>query len=186
MSKHIFWKNITAFYEDTTDLQSSDIICYKFALKHWVRRNSFVERHASWREQVEHLNSGPLPTWNLCMAGHFGSRCPALSEFKKAMNAVPTDLNSGYAKSTATKKQKKEKQQPQKNELKKKTKRVDLTWDSLLEYVGTENERYIKIAQEMSRRYGYTIGGERIDYICRFTMKDGDIDKYWDCFISDD
>ena len=72
---NIFLKKITAFYEDTTDLQGSEIICYKFALKHWVRRNSFVERHASWREQVEHLNSGPLPTWNLCMAGHFGSRC---------------------------------------------------------------------------------------------------------------
>ena len=121
------------------------------------------------------------------MAGHFGSRCPALSEFKKTVNAVPTDLNSGYANSTASKwQQMKEDQQPQKNELKKKTEKVDLTWDSLLEYVGRENERYIKIAQEMGRRYGYTIEGEPIDYICRFTMKDGDVDKYWDCFISDD
>jgi len=175
---HTFMKRTSSFYEDATDLQGPDNTCYKFALKHWVRRNSFVERHASWRERVENLKSGPLPTWNLCMAGHFGSRCPALSEFNKTVNAVPSDLNSGYANGTASK------SQTQKHGLKKK--KVDMTWDSLLEYVGPENRRYIRIAQEMGRRYGYIIEGEPIDYICRFTMKDGDVDKYWDCFISDD
>ena len=36
-------------YED----YSRDESCVSFAVKHWVKRNSFVEQYASWRVQTE-------------------------------------------------------------------------------------------------------------------------------------
>jgi hypothetical protein len=172
-----FLERQVSSYENVEDDLSEEGPCYKFALKHWVRRNSFVETHAIWRERVESLKSEPLSAWNLCMAGHFGSRCPTLVEFNEKIRKVPMDLNSEFSNTTTlTKRQERHALQHHKQ--------TDLTWESLLEKVGIQNEGYVRIAQEMSRRYGYDFVDKSNDYACSFTMKNGDTDKYWDCFIS--
>lgn len=178
-----FLRRVVNGYEDVSDLMSHNTSldsCLKFALKHWVRRNSFVENYASWREQMEHLQE-PLTVWNLCMAGHFGPRCKSLTEIGAKIKKVPTDLNSSYSNTTLSLFQKQ-------TQIKKTVMNAPKqTWKELAEIVQPVNEKYIKIAKEMSRRYGYDVvsdGVGPIEYECKFTEQNGSNLKKWDCFIS--
>jgi len=149
--------------------------CYKFALKNWVRRNSFVEKHASWRVRTEDLDEDKLSLWNLCMAGHFGPRCPTMVELNMEgkVDSVPKNINTGQNREQYDK-------------------IGDLMWDSLLSLVGPQNEKYVKIAQAMSFKYGYESHSEKVgnfesmDYDCWFTEKVQNRDQFWDCFLTSD
>ncbi len=161
--------------------------CATLATKHWVRRNSFVEAHASWRTRAELLFSEPLSAWELCMAARFGDRCPELSFVRSKMEGVPSDLNSLYAGATASELQKKNKVKPSSNRT------GHDSWASLAVAVGKENFKYIRIARTMARRYGYDASSDDdyapCGYYCKFmgngTEKDEEKGTDWDCFIAD-
>lgn len=185
MHQSDFLIKILGTYEDSTDLSKQKISLtdsYKFSLKHWVRRNSFVESYASWRTQIELISNDPFSVWQLCLAGKFGYRCPSLTDIQQKLSTLPSDLNSNYANTT------KSTFQIIKN-IPVIQNRTKLTWTSLQEIVGLENRKYIKIAQAMGRRYGYTDlsmedSGDQISYFCQFTERQNNVGCKWDCFLS--
>lgn len=106
-SHRSFLISTVGVYEETKDLKGKDVItlkdCLKFSLKHWVRRNSFVENFAIWRSQIEGIFNDPLRVWQLCMAGGFGSRCPRLDSIQEILKMMPQNLNSNYVNTTFSK-----------------------------------------------------------------------------------
>jgi len=131
------------------------------ATKHWVRRNSFVEAHAEWRERTEDLATDPLALWQFCMASYFGERCPPPSKWKAARQKVL----SHYTNSVEQR-------------FKHAAKRAQYSWDEIAA-ISNETAAYVRIAQEMGFRYGYEQQGERVTYTCDFGP-----DKKWDCQLS--
>lgn len=152
--------------------------CASLSLKHWVRRNSFVEEHASWRIRSETFFGEQLTVWETCMAAEFGKRCPDLLTISAALAEMPVGLNSLYAGGTISKIGGQQKLKAQNG--------TDFHgWEDLRNIVGEGNWKYIRIAQEMARRYGYNLPDEsdRLGYECMFTRRDGDRNLNWDCFI---
>mmetsp|Transcript_63699 Transcript_63699/g.74621 ORF Transcript_63699/g.74621 Transcript_63699/m.74621 type:complete len:707 (-) Transcript_63699:84-2204(-) len=147
-------------YEKVTSI--NDMI---FAIKHWVRRNSFVERHASWRVQAEMFYSEPLAVWELCMAAGFTNRCPDLTIIRAAMDQMPSNINTWYNASEAS--------------------RRPLTWDFLELKVGPENEKYVAIAKTMARNYGYSqyANVTLVEYDCEYKVHSGNRFEDWDCSL---
>jgi len=172
-----FVKSITGIYEEFAHNET----CTSFAVKNWVRRNSFVERHASWRVHSESVFSDPLSLWELCMAAGFANRCPDLATIGAELKSVPSNLNSHYQGATLSKQQ----------EILNRTtvhssQQADHTWESLSSAVGQENYKYVQIAQSMAMRYGYNISQSTpVDFHCKFHgSRGGKNGTYWDCFIN--
>lgn len=154
--------------------------CSSFAIKNWVRRNSFVERHASWRVLTESVFSDPLTLWELCMAAGFAHRCPELSTIGTQLKNMSKSLNSQYPGAMLSKKQEQLNVQTARRK-----KRSLHSWESLANVIGQENYKYIQIAQSMAIDYGYKAQNNftPIDFHCKFTGKGGKNMKYWDCFV---
>ena len=132
---------------------------YRFSLKHWVRRNSFVQHHASWRERIEKVSSDPFFAWRLCMASHFGPKCPDLCRMRKAMERMKQNMNSDYSEN--------------KNSSK-------WGWDDL-DSLGRIERDYVAIAKQMAFEYGYdhSSSTKPIDYQCGFSEG-----EHWDCWLT--
>ncbi len=175
------WNNHLAFMNETTgdyeELTDNDT-CSSFALKNWVRRNSFVERHASWRVRTESILSDPLSLWELCMAAGFGQRCPELTNIDAHMKNISTTLNSHYQGATYSKAQ-------QWHENRNIIRQGIHSWESLTNAVGHENYKYIQIAKIMAARYGYNDVPTftSFDFDCKFREGEGVTKLYWDCYI---
>ena len=156
--------------------------CTLFSIKHWVRRNSFVEYHASWREKVEILSSEPLSVWEMCMAASFGRRCPGLPTISFHLEAMPSNLNSLYRGATLSKKQRIQ-------HFGNLSDAASLeTWRTLEDAIGEKNRKYVQIAQDMAKSYGYPVPQNHtiFGYHCMFTKRVGNSNKFWDCFVKDD
>jgi hypothetical protein len=176
--KHL--RHVAGQWEDVGDLfpvnsTLHDDITYdndiKFALKHWVRRNSFVHQTASWVEQTEQLSTEPLAAWRMCMAAGFGPRCPGLDHWRNVIehmgNHTNTDTGNATGKMTSVDRRKVE-------------------WSTLLQL----EPMYASIAMKMSLEFGYHIPYEylydnalygnisTIQYQCGF-----DPNQKWDCWI---
>lgn len=175
------------FLNDTTrpyEKISHDDTCSTFAIKNWVRRNSFVQRYATWRVQSESFFSDPLSVWEMCVAANFGPRCPNLPTIKEALKNLPLNINSYYAGATLSKNQKR-----QENRTFVQDKPLH-SWESLANDIGKQNHAYIQIAQLMACEYGYNYTQNRStphNYDCKFTgiERGSNSNKNWDCFITD-
>ena len=170
---HLYYmKRMTRDYEEYTNSDT----CSSVAIKNWVRRNSFVENHASWRVRTESVFSDPLSLWELCMAAGFGQRCPDLTTIKAHLKNNPTGLNSFYLGATPSKEQTRRNIQIVRHGQ-------DLhSWESLTNAVGRENYKYIEIAKNMAIRYGYNVPESTSSgFDCKFTER-----EYWDCFVDRD
>jgi len=143
------------------DTNSSDSVI-AMSTKHWVRRNSFVEAHAEWRERTEDLALDPLVLWRFCMASYFGERCPSLVEWKAAMQKIL----STYTNSVEQR-------------LGHETNRLKYTWDEIAA-ISNSTAAYVRIAKKMAFRYGYMEREEDVSYSCGFGA-----DKRWDCHLQD-
>lgn len=169
-----FLKRTTSPYEKYTN----DDTCSSFSIKHWVRRNSFVEQHASWRVHSESVLSDPLSLWELCMAAGFGTRCPALSTIKIQIKNMSTSLNSHHSGATLSKKMK------MSNMIQHTSKQGLQSWELLTNTVEHENYKYIQIAKSMAVRYGYIVPKfTPVGFDCKFTEREGEENDYWDCFL---
>jgi len=152
---------------------------YVFSLQHWVRRNSFLDQHASWRERIEELSMDPLADWRMCLAGNFGRRCPDLVTFRQelAIHQSKNQLNSMYAGSNMSQQQILEGISG--NDLQKKKR---LTWAELEHLVREAYAPYVWIARRMGLFYGYPDheggSGTLVDYDCGF-----DELLKWDCWV---
>jgi len=180
--KHLrqFLKTTLKPYEEVANNES----CSSFALKNWVRRNTFVESHASWRVMSESVFSDPLSVWELCMVAGFGDRCPELWTIKEHLDSMPHKLNSLYSGATLSKAQER-----REINLANVSGTDGHSWESLARAVGQHNYNYIRIAQMMAYRYGYEYnvpsGLAPFDFYCEFTRRRGKTYPYknWDCFL---
>ena len=152
-------------------------LLYRFSLQHWVNQNAFVEKQASWRERIEDLSIDPLAAWRLCAAGRFGNRCPNLKIMRDHLELSSKTLNSLYTDGKQSKSQQKEGIGGATNVT-----RVHLTWAKLEEIVGRDSRQYLRIARQMSARYGYEDLKDAdqlsVDYKCNF---EGEL---WKCSIT--
>eukprot|EP00578_Thalassiosira_sp_NH16_P018493 CAMPEP_0181098404 /NCGR_PEP_ID=MMETSP1071-20121207/12108_1 /TAXON_ID=35127 /ORGANISM="Thalassiosira sp., Strain NH16" /LENGTH=721 /DNA_ID=CAMNT_0023180997 /DNA_START=727 /DNA_END=2892 /DNA_ORIENTATION=+ len=90
MSKY-YEEGYSGHHNDTSSCSAT------FALKYWVLRNYFIERHnLSWRVQSDNAFSEPLTIWELCMSSGFGHRCPVLSSIEIELRDIPSNLRSHY------------------------------------------------------------------------------------------
>jgi hypothetical protein len=178
----IFLAKVAGQWEDTSDLvpprksttsatthDHSDA-AIRFALKHWVRRNSFLHRVASWVEQIEQLSTEPLVAWSLCMAAGFGPRCPALEKWRNVLGVTSKQTNSDINKTNG-----------------RKVQRQTIDWSTLLQF----EPMYAAIAMKMSMEFGYQVLHDEhlvyvnnrygdistLQYQCGF-----DQNQKWDCF----
>lgn len=175
----------TQRFEESSDLlsiidsENKDAMA-SFSLKHWVRRNSFVQRHAEWRETVEDLSEHALSAWNLCMALHFGARCPSLARWSQAILSIDTHTNTGQHEPAEPSTEGTDGHDTANESL--------WTWHRISS-IGTVECEYARIALLMARKYGYysrespemarncTIAADE-NYECGF---EGD---KWDCNLS--
>lgn len=168
-----FLTNKTDKYED----YSRDESCVSFAVKHWVKRNAFVEQYASWRVQTETFFADPLAVWEVCMAARFGSRCPDLERISSQLKTVPSSLNSMFPGAVLSNKQK------LLGHTANDTAIQQLSWKTLADEIGAQNQKYIQIAQDMAIRFGYEQSSNHtfIGYACDFVRGD----EGWDCWLED-
>jgi hypothetical protein len=109
--KH-FMKRMVGAWENADDLvrggsaNTTQEDATRFALKHWVRRNSFVHQVASWVEQIEQLSKEPLVAWRMCMAAGFGHRCPPLEHWRIALSGTSKHTNTDHGKASEVERQK--------------------------------------------------------------------------------
>lgn len=148
---------------------------YAFSLKFYIRWNSFAERHASWIERTEDIQGDSLPLWRLCMAGHFGERCPDLETIRTRLEKVPSHLNSGFSDVTLSERQKKF------GRISTREVRRKLSWEKLEDMVGPDDRRYVLIAKQMAVAYGYESQDAHptTRYHCDFVNGT----THWDCFL---
>jgi len=167
-----FMKRVISDWEDTSELDiDSEEISFEdvsaWALKHWVRRNSFVHQFASWRVRIEDFAIDPWHSWTLCVAMGLGSSCPMINEFGKAVEAIPEDTNTG--------------------------RRTDdevilpsiTTWEKLASR-DQESRDHVRMALKLAMDFGYVIQDsllerfevDRVNYRCTFT-KGGQ--RMWAC-----
>ncbi len=162
------WDAVLKKYEMIPAADNHFQIDERFALIHWIRRNSFVERHASWRVLTETFYTDPLAVWETCMAAGFQERCPDLMAIRNGMDSMPSDLNTRKNKTAV---------------------RTVSSWDELEhKYDDPKTKEYIKIAQTMARNYGMP-GYENstiVNYDCGFRVKKGGRFEDWDCFLVED
>jgi hypothetical protein len=170
-----FLKHVAGQWEGVGDLfpgnSTTAAITYddgiKFALKHWVRRNAFVHKTASWVEQIEQLSTEPLVAWRMCMAAGFGPRCPPLEHWRNALASTSTHTNTDDGKKTSVE-------------------RRTIDWSTLLQL----EPMYAAIAIKMSLEFGYPVLDEHLydnihygdistlQYQCGF-----DENQKWDCWV---
>jgi hypothetical protein len=145
-------------------------VAIRFALKHWVRRNSFVHQVASWREQIEELSTEPLVAWRICMAAGFGPRCPPLEHWRSALGGISKDTNTDTGKTNTVERHK-------------------MDWATLIQV----EPMYAAIAMKMSLEFGYQVLDDEhmrqnlysygdisnLQYQCGF-----DQNQKWDCSCS--
>ena len=194
-----FMKKMLDGWEDTTDLDvvletpNVDLAlsyAYTFSLKHWVRINSFVHRHASWREKVEDVFEDAYSFWRLCVAAGFGTRCKNLVEIEKALKSTSPTLNSMGVNGTLSNVQKilgHDKIIREKGSTRKR-----LSWEQLKRLVLQKNTslnekdlEYTVIAQEMASGFGYIVPTIKSNASCRYDCnfrKSGD-NLHWDCWL---
>ena len=173
---HLDWLNQrVGDYEEFSENET----CSSFALKNWVRRNSFVERHASWRVRSESVLSDPVSLWELCMAAGFGQRCPELKTIDAHMKDMSTSLNSHFLGASFSKAQ----QVHEQHQLGIARQGMH-SWESLSNAVGHEDYKYIQIAKIMAARYGYNVPNfTSYGFDCTFIEREGATKIYWDCFL---
>lgn len=179
-----FLRRQTGKFEETSDLEKvirtmDTTAMVRFSLKHWVRRNSFVLYHAEWREKIEDISKHPIAAWRLCMAMHFGAKCPSLENWSVAISSVDSSINTGriapkgMANTTAA-------------DWHQRT----WSWQDISR-LGPTEKRYVLIAMQMARDFGYesyALNSSAIqlqdhteapvNYECRF-----DKAHKWDCFL---
>jgi hypothetical protein len=166
-----FMKSVISDWEDTSELDiGSEEISFEdvsaWALKHWVRRNSFVHQYASWRVRVEDFARDPWHSWTLCVAMGLGSSCPLIEEWGKAVEAIPEDTNTGRL-----------------------TDKFILpsitTWEKLA-LRDQESRDHVRMALKQAKDFGYVIQDslwerfevDKVKYKCTFT-KGGQ--RMWAC-----
>ena len=166
-----FMRNVVSDVEDTSELDVGlDAISFLdvsvWALKHWVRRNSFVHQHASWRVRVEDFERDAWHSWALCVAMGLGSSCPSIEEWRQAVAAVPKDTNTGRLTD--------ERKLPS-----------NTTWETLAAN-DDESRDHVRMALKLAKEFGYVIQGslleryevDAVKYKCRFTK---DRQRLWAC-----
>ena len=166
-----FMKNVIADWESTSELAvGPDTISFHdvsaWALKHWVRRNSFVSQYASWRVRVEDFVEDPWHSWALCVAMGLGSNCPLIEQWRHAVVTVPEDTNTGGRTDNAKR-------------------QSDTTWEKLATR-DEESHDHVRMALKLAKDFGYVIQDsllERYDvdaaeYKCKFTE---DTNQTWAC-----
>jgi hypothetical protein len=148
----------------STNLNADEI---KFALKHWVRRNAFVQKTASWVEQIEQLSTEPLVAWRMCMAAGFGPRCPPLENWRSVLGDTGKHTNTDHGKTSIIE-------------------RPKIAWSLLVKL----EPMYAAIAMKMSLEFGYAVPDEHLynnvhyrdistlQYQCGF-----DQNQKWDCLV---
>ena len=165
-----FWKEQFGTYEEWnfTDVDQFTSInennVHIFSLMHWVRRNSFVQKHAAWRMRIEDIStsSGPLHLWSLCMAGQFGPKCPNLMRTKEVFSTIDPSINTRYHKVA---------------------KADTISWENLAKLVYPLGQDYILIAQKMAVEYGYEVENfdpDSVHYDCWFLKRPN---QNWDCWL---
>lgn len=156
---------------------SEDETCFSFSIKNWVRRNSFVSLHASWVVKSEDFFTEALSVWEVCMAAT--KRCPDLTTIAPVLESIPSTLNSNYHGAVLSK------EKLQKNQTLQQDNAIFYSWKLLAHNIGENNHKFIQIAQEMAYEYGYAVpvNFTSFGYNCKFTEKDGEVDKYWDCNV---
>ena len=141
------------------------------------RRNSFVSLHASWVVKSEDFFTEALSVWEVCMAAT--KRCPDLTTIAPVLESIPSTLNSNYHGAVLSK------EKLQKNQTLQQDNAIFYSWKLLAHNIGENNHKFIQIAQEMAYEYGYAVpvNFTSFGYNCKFTEKDGEVDKYWDCNV---
>lgn len=173
-------------YEDMSDMlqwYSSSAedrqveLLFRSTLKHWVRRNSFVQRHAEWRETIDDLSSEAMVAWRMCMASYLGPRCPSLLQWNKAVDAIDKTINTSgnlTADINVTS-----------------SKGLRWSWDDLTK-LGQAESDYVAIAKQMAFQYGYDENGTKVanvldlpnpgyTYDCGFAR--GKLPSHWNCWL---
>jgi hypothetical protein len=190
-------KTTVAHWEDSSNLwkeeNSTEEDKFRFALKHWVRRNSFVQRYAEWREAIEDLSSDPMVAWRMCMASYFGPKCPALPVWRDAVKETdPTTNTQGNSPKLMNGSNFTLRSMPS-SLSSSLSSQFRWTWEDLSR-LGIEESHYVAIAQQMAYEYGYNEIGQkvvdvlslvnpRISYRCGFQQYDPK-PIYWNCWIT--
>jgi hypothetical protein len=181
-------KETVSDWEDSSDIlkeeNSTEDDKFRFALKHWVRRNSFVQQYAEWRESIEDLSSDPMVAWRMCMASYFGPKCPALPVWRHAVRETdPTTNTQGNSPKLM---------KTDNFTTTLSSSQFRWTWNDLSR-LGEEESHYVAIARQMAYEYGYDEMGQKvsnalllvnpgISYQCGFQQYDPK-PIHWNCWI---
>jgi hypothetical protein len=184
-SNVLFMKTTVEQWEDTQDLRKDGRSIlesnFRFSLKHWVRRNSFVQRYAEWRETIEDISSDPMVAWRMCMAAYFGPKCPSLPVWRSALRDVDPTTNTQGNSPKLTR-----------HNVTAAISQYRWTWEDLSR-LGKEESHYVSIARQMAYEYGYNSLGKKvvnfaalnnpgISYQCGFRY--GKRPTHWNCWLS--
>ena len=137
---HIVTDPLQTIHAQILDCKGQKKQCPIIALQSWIQQHSYLDRRTDWMVKIEKTASiEPLSLWELCMAtGLGGRRCPDLFSLKSQLEDPSLSDLVNY------------------NSLQERP-NGDLSWESLTKAVGSDNYKYIDIAQCMALWYGYDL-----------------------------